>query len=79
MSLTANFILRFGELVRFLVEIEILISYSTDDGTQCLRWYHGVVEDIVNSKTNHVRVRWDEKCVDEHVARVTDQKLLMGN
>ena len=59
--------------------LEILFSYSGDDGTQCLGWYHGVVQEVVNSKTNCVRVRWDNECLSEHNMRITDQKLAMGN
>ena len=59
--------------------LEILFSYSGDDGTQCLGWYHGVVLDVVNSKTNCVRVTWDDDCLGEHDMRITDQKFAMGN
>ena len=59
--------------------LEMLFNYSGDGGTQCLGWYHGVVLDVVNSKTNRVRVRWDDDCLGEHDMRITDQKLAMGN
>ena len=30
--------------------IEILFGYSGDDGTQCLGWYHGTVQEVVHEK-----------------------------
>ena len=38
-----------------------------------------MVLDVVNSKTNRVRVGWDNDCLGEHDMRITDQKLAMGN
>ena len=40
-------------------KLEMLFSYNGDDGTQCLGWYHGVVEEVLNVKTSKVRVRWN--------------------
>ena len=30
--------------------IEMLFGYSGDDGKQCLGWYHGTVQEVVNEK-----------------------------
>ena len=38
-----------------------------------------MVQEVVNSKTNRVRVRWDNECLSEHNMKITDQKLAMGN
>ena len=44
----ANLLPKLADMKGF--KFEMLFSYSADDGTQCLGWYHGVVKDIVNSK-----------------------------
>lgn len=59
--------------------IEMLFSYSSDDGTQCFGWYHGIIQQVVNEKTNRVRIKWDEECLGEDDVRVSDHKLVLGN
>ena len=59
--------------------IEMLFGYSVDNGTQYLGWYHGTVQEVVNEKTNCVRIKWDVECLGEHDVRVTNQKLVLSN
>ena len=59
--------------------IGMLFGYSGDDGTQCLGWCHGTVQEAVNEKTNHARIKWDAEYLGEHDVRVTDQKLVISN
>ena len=40
--------------------IYILFGYSGDNGTQCLGWYHGTVQEVVNENKNRARIKWDE-------------------
>ena len=57
----------------------MFFSYSGDDGTHCLGWYHGKVQEVVNEKKNRVRIKWYAECLGEHDVRVTDQKLVRSN
>ena len=57
----------------------MLFGYSGDNGPQCLGWYHGPVQEIVNEKTNHVRIKWDAECLGEHDVILTDHKLVLSN
>ena len=59
--------------------IEMLFGYIEDDGTQFLNWYNGTVQELVNEKTNRVRIKWDEECLGEHTVRETDKKLVISN
>ena len=59
--------------------IEMLFGYSGDDGTQCLGWYHGTVQGVVNEKTNCVRINWNAESLGEHDMKMTDQKLVLSN
>ena len=38
--------------------IEMLFGYSGYDGTHWLGWYHGTVQEVVNEKTNRVKIKW---------------------
>ena len=58
---------------------EMLFSYIGGDGTQCLGWYHGMVQEVVNKKINRVRIKWNSECLDEHYVRVPYQKLVFRN
>ena len=51
----------------------MLFGYSVDDGTKCLSWYHGTVQEVVNKNINRVRIQWDAECLVEHNVRVTDK------
>ena len=59
--------------------IDMLFGYSGDDGTQCLGWYHGTVQEVVNEKTNHMRMKWEAEYLGEHDVKMTDQKLVLSN
>ena len=59
--------------------IEVLFGSSGDNGTQCLGWYHGMVQEVVNENTNHIIIKWDTECLGEHYVRITDQKLVLNN
>ena len=61
------------------LHIEMFFGYSVDDGIQCLGWYHGTVQALVNEKKNHVIINWDAEFLGEHDVRVTDQKLVLSN
>ena len=52
---------------------------TAQDGSQCLAWYQGTIEKILNAKTNRIRIKWDEECMGENDARVTIHKLVPGN
>ena len=41
--------------------------------------YHGIIQQVVNEKTNRVRIKWDEECLGEDDVRVSDHKLVLGN
>ena len=59
--------------------IEMLFAYNGDDGTQCLGWYQGTVQKVINEKTLRVRILWDEECLGESDVRTSDHKLVKGN
>ena len=59
--------------------VEVAFSYSSDDGNECMGWYHGVIQKVLNTKTCRVRIIWDECCLGDKDARVSDQILLPGN
>ena len=40
-----------------------MFEYIGEDGLQCLGWYHGTVQKVVNAKTNRVRIKWDAECL----------------
>ena len=57
----------------------MLFGYSGDDGTQCLGWYHGTVQEVVNENTNRVIIKCDAECLVDHDMIVTDHKLFLSN
>ena len=59
--------------------VEMLFGYSGDDGSQCLGWYHGTVQEVFNEKTNRVKIKWDSEFLGENDVRMTDQKLVLSN
>ena len=54
----------------------MLFAYNGDDGTQCLGWYQGTVQKVINEKTLRVRILWDEECLGESDVRTSDHKLV---
>ena len=61
------------------VHIEMFFGCSGDDGTQCLGWYHGKVQEVVNEKTNHMIINCDSECSGENYVRMTGLKLVLIN
>ena len=59
--------------------VEMLFAYNGDDGTQCLGWYQGTVQSILNENNRRVRIKWDEECLGEGDVRVSNHKLMRGN
>ena len=57
----------------------MLFGYSGDNGTQCLGWYNGTVPEVVNEKTNRVRIEWGTECLGEYDMRVMYQKFVLSN
>ena len=41
--------------------IEMLFSYTDENGESLTNWYHGTVKKVLNKKTNTVKVKWDEE------------------
>ena len=57
-------------------KLEMLFEYpNTLEGGTYLDWAHGIVENIVNTKTGRVRVRWHKDCVGIYDKAVTVEKL----
>ena len=42
-------------------------------------WYHGMVQEVFNEKTERMRIKWDSECLVEQDLRVIDQKLVISN
>ncbi len=57
----------------------MMVEYLGEDGSQCLRWYHGTVQKVVNAKTYRVRIKGDEKCLGADDPRITDNKAMPDN
>ena len=56
--------------------IEMLFQYKDQDRTSYANWCHGVVQSIVNAKTNYVCVKWNEEYLDPGEPSETKEKLL---
>ena len=59
--------------------VEILFAYNGDDGTQCLDWYQGTVQSILNENNRCVRIKWDKECLGGGDVRVSKHKLMKRN
>ena len=59
--------------------VEMLFGCSGYNGTKCLGWYHGTVQEVVNENTNRVRIKWDAEYLGEDNVLVTDHKLVISN
>ena len=57
----------------------MLFGYSRDNGTQCLGWYHGNVQEVDNENKNRVIIKWYAEFLGDHDVRVIDQKLVISN
>ena len=58
-------------------KLEMLFEYpNTLEGVIYLDRAHGIVENVVNTKTSRVRVRWHKYCVGIYDKAVTVEKLL---
>ena len=57
----------------------MMFGFIGEDGTQCLGWYHGTVQEVVNEKTNRAKIKWDAECLGDHDVKMTDEKLVLSN
>ena len=62
-------------LVKKNFKIEMMFEQMGDGGEKETDWYYGVVVDIVNPKNRVVRIKWDNGCLHEGNAKITNQKL----
>ena len=60
-------------------KVEMAWSYIGGDGGQCFGWYNGVVVEILNSKSQSVKIEWNDDCLGERDQKVTRHQLKPGN
>ena len=59
--------------------VEMAFEYPGEDGSQCLGWYNGIVDKVLNAKVHKVRIKWDDDCIGEDDAEESNVKLIPGN
>lgn len=50
--------------------VEVAISYSSNDGNDCMGWYHGVIKKVLSANSNRLIKIWDEGFLGDKDLRV---------
>ena len=55
--------------------VEMVFEYSGEDGSTCLDWYRGTIDEIVNKNQCLARIKWHAETLAKNDVRVTVQQL----